>query len=94
MPLDLRKLAEGKPCQIRLISVCNRDDRTTVLAHVRLAGVTGMGQKAPDILGAWSCSECHRITETYKDDDQIQRAFLEGVVRTQYELLKQGILNV
>ena len=93
MPLDLRKLAKGKPCQVRLISVCNRNDETTVLAHVRLAGVTGIAQKAPDILGAWACSECHRITETYKDDDQIQRAFLEGVVRTQYELVKQGILN-
>ena len=94
MPPDLRKLAKGKPCQVRLISVCNSDPETTVLAHVRLAGVTGMGQKAPDILGAWACSECHRITETLKDDDQIQRAFLEGVVRTQYQLLKQGILNV
>ncbi len=90
---DLRKIARDKECQVRLLGVCNRDPSTVVLAHVRLAGVTGAGQKSPDLLASWACSECHRVTEAYKGDDQIQRAFLEGVIRTQYRLIKDGILK-
>ena len=89
---DYRKLAKGKDCQVRMISVCNRDPETTVLAYVRLSGVTGMGQKSPDKMGAWACSECHRFTEIFKDDDEIQRYFYEGVMRTQYELHRMGLL--
>lgn len=86
---NLRKEAKGRECQVRLISVCNRDPETTVLAHVRLSGVTGVGQKAPDILGAWACSECHRFQTDFPGDDEIQRAFLEGVIRTQNQLVKE-----
>ena len=86
--IDLRKLARGKECQIRLVGVCNRDPATTVLAHVRLAGITGVGLKANDFLGAWACSDCHRVTERYKKDNFIQRSFLEGVIRTQNQVLK------
>lgn len=78
---------------VRLVGICNRDPSTTVLAHVRLAGITGMGMKADDLLAAWACSECHRITEQEKGDDYIQRCFLEGVLRTQNELLKAGVLH-
>lgn len=88
--MNLRKEAKGRECQVRLISVCNRNPDTVVLAHVRMAGITGVGQKAPDLLGAWACSDCHTFTERNKDDHQAQRAFLEGVIRTQYQLIKEG----
>jgi hypothetical protein len=56
---DLRKEAQGRECQVRLDTVCNFNSETTVLAHLRQAGITGGAQKAPDFLGAWACSECH-----------------------------------
>lgn len=88
----LRKAARDRYCQVRIPGVCNHNPETTVLAHVRLAGVTGGGQKAPDILGAWACSACHQVTEQEKDDDWIQRLFYEGVIRTQYQLIIEGAI--
>lgn len=77
----LRKLARGKPCQIRLIGVCNGDPATTVLAHFRMSGASGMGLKPPDWLGAWSCSACHTFVDTHKDA-ATQLDFAKGVFRT------------
>lgn len=92
MPTDLRKLARGQECQIRIPGICNGNPETTVLAHLRQAGITGVAQKSPDLLGAWSCSDCHFYTES-RPNDRDRRAFLEGVMRTQYELIKQGIVK-
>lgn len=75
---------------VRIPDHCNFNPETTVLAHVRLAGITGVAQKAPDELAAWCCSDCHLVTEAQKNDDAIQRCFLEGVIRTQYQLIKEG----
>jgi Protein of unknown function (DUF1364) len=50
--MNLRKLAKGMECQVRLPG-CNFDPETTVLAHYRLAGTCGIGIKPPDLLGAW-----------------------------------------
>lgn len=93
----LRELARGKPCMIRIPGICNGNSETTVLAHVRIIGVSGMGIKAPDIFGAWSCSSCHDYVDNrggYKTNS-IQRRLdlLEGMVRTQYELLQLGHLT-
>jgi hypothetical protein len=43
--MNLRKAARGRGCMIRLPGICNHNSETTVLAHVRLAGVSGMGIK-------------------------------------------------
>lgn len=89
--MNLREYAEGKPCMIRIPDVCNHDPTTVVLCHVRMAGITGTGLKAPDLLGAWGCSECHKAV----DSPQLgfRRLFLEGVMRTQYQLIKHGIVK-
>ena len=87
---DLRKLAKGQECQVRLPAICNGDPATTVLAHYRLAGVSGMGMKSPDVIGAWACSACHLAVDT----DRAYRAdFAEGVFRTQALLVKKGVLK-
>lgn len=94
--MKLRDIARNKPCQIRLPGICNYDDRTTVLAHLRMAGITGVGQKAPDMLGAWACSSCHAVIDgavkTDYDRDFLRLAFFEGMARTQYALLKDEYL--
>lgn len=55
----LRKFAEGKPCMVRLVGICNWNPETTVLAHIRRANVAGAGQKPPDLCAVWACSACH-----------------------------------
>ena len=93
--MNLRKLAAGKECQVRS-ALCNRDPATTVLAHWRQIGISGMGLKAPDILGAWCCSSCHRVVDA--DTHSMNREgrelmLLRGVMRTQYQLIKLGIMD-
>jgi len=87
--VNLRKLARGRDCQIRLPGVCNHNPETTVLAHYRMAGLSGMGMKSPDLCGAWACSACHSYVDTHRDDGTA-RAFLEGVLRTIAALQKEG----
>lgn len=95
---DLRKLARGQQCMVRLPGVCNGNRETTVLAHFRLVGVSGMGMKSPDILAAFACSACHdaidRRAHTDLDRDYVRLAHLEGVMRTQAELLKLGVIKI
>ena len=79
---------------VRLAGVCNQDPETVVLAHVRMPGITGGGQKAPDLLGAWACSACHAYADGHKSNTRTQRDFLEGVIRTQYRLLQDGAIKI
>ena len=87
---NLRKLAKGQQCQVRIAGVCNFNPETTVLAHLRMAGITGTGLKANDLLGAWCCSACHSATES---NPSLRKEFLEGVARTQNELVKMGVVK-
>lgn len=89
--MNLRNAARGRPCQVRLPGICNHNPETTVLAHYRMAGLSGMGMKAPDLCGAWACSACHTHVDTHRDD-ATARAFLEGVLRTIAALVKEGAL--
>lgn len=89
----LRKEAKGRECQVRLATICNGNNETVVLAHLRLAGISGTGGKAPDLLGAYCCSSCHDEIDRrtrIMDIDYVKLAFYEGIFRTQYILIKSG----
>jgi hypothetical protein len=79
---------------VRLVGICNHNPETTVLAHVRMAGISGMGLKADDLLGAWACSSCHdaidRRQHTDLERDFVRLAHLEGVMRTITVLRREG----
>lgn len=94
--MKLRKAARGRECMVRLPGICNHNPETTVLAHVRLAGVSGMGMKADDLLGAWACSNCHdaidRRGHLDLERDYVRLAHLEGMVRTIAVLRKEGLV--
>jgi len=90
--MNLRRLAQGRQCQIRLPGVCNGNPETTVLAHFRMGGVSGLGMKSPDVIAAWACSACHSVVDSYKDD-ATQLSFARGVFRTQAALAKEGVLQ-
>jgi hypothetical protein len=93
---NLRKEAKGRGCMVRIPGVCNHNSETVVLAHLRLPGVSGMGLKSPDILGAWACSSCHDAVDrrNYLDleRDYVRLMHLEGVARTISQLGKEGLL--
>lgn len=94
--MNLRKQAQGRGCMVRIPGVCNHNSETVVLAHVRIAGVSGMGLKSPDILGAWACSACHdavdRRNHTDLERDYVRLMHLEGMARTIDQLEKEGLL--
>jgi len=94
--MNLRKQAKGRDCTVRLQGICNHNPETTVLAHIRMAGLSGMGMKADDLLGAWACSNCHdaidRRSNTDLDRDYVRLAHLEGMARTITILRKEGIV--
>ena len=94
--MNLRKEAKGRGCTVRLPDICNHNSETVVLCHVRLVGVSGMGMKSPDILGAWACSACHdaidRRAHTDLDRDYVRLLHLEGMARTLAQLNREGLL--
>jgi hypothetical protein len=93
---DLRKEARGRGCTVRLPGVCNHNSETVVLAHIRMAGVSGMGMKADDLLGAWACSACHdaidRRSHPELERDYVRLAHLEGMVRTIAQLRSEDLV--
>lgn len=81
---------------VRIYGVCNGNPETTVLAHYRMAGICGTGMKPDDLIGAWACSACHDEIDrrTHNLDNKDARLYhLEGVIRTQAILLKEGRLS-
>lgn len=92
------KSAKGQECQIRIPGVCNHNPETTVPCHLNGAG---MALKHLDIHQAFGCSSCHDIVdfrpEAKKHDftrDEIKLMHLEGVIRTQIIMVKEGILKL
>lgn len=94
---DLRKLAKGMECQIRLPGICRANPETTVLAHYRGIGISGAGLKAPDLLGSWACYQCHMAcdghTKTPYPETVLELYFLQGVMRTQAILVSEEIVK-
>lgn len=90
---NLRRLARGQACLVRIPGHCNRNRSTTVLAHYRLAGYSGIGTKPDDFSwGAWCCSSCHDVVDgrvkTEHDRCTIRLMHAEGVLRTQARLVE------
>jgi len=95
--MSLRKEAKGRGCMVRLPGICNFNSETVVLAHIRLAGVSGIGMKSPDLLGAWACNACHdeidgRTQKSGLSRDELRLAHFEGMARTIAQLEKEGLV--
>lgn len=96
------KSAKGQECQIRS-PFCNHNPETVVFCHLNWAGI---GEKMQNIHGAYGCSRCHdfvdgRLLEgRFGGDDFLpnpeQRRIyhLEGMVRTQELMIRNGILKL
>lgn len=97
--MNLRQAARNQPCQVRLEGVCSHDPAQTVLGHVRMQGISGIGLKAPDMLGTWICAPCHQACDSLQwngerfEREYVELAFLRGVMRTQAALIKAGLIG-
>jgi hypothetical protein len=91
---NLRKLARGEECLIRVPGHCSGDPATTVLCHLRLIGITGFGLKSADALGAHGCYTCHAVVDGQMKSefthDQRRLMFMEGMCRTLDKLIQRG----
>lgn len=92
----LTKAARDRECQVRLPGICNGNSETVVLAHYRMAGISGTGMKPHDLLGAWACSACHdeidrRTRRMPMEDARLYH--LEGMVRTLNTLIAEGAVK-
>lgn len=85
--MNLRELARGKPCLMRLPG-CLQSSETVVLAHIRRGGIGGMGHKPPDLCGVYACVRCHDVIDQRAplpatwDRDDLEQAILLGLLRT------------
>ncbi|MBS0857254.1 MULTISPECIES: DUF1364 domain-containing protein [unclassified Tatumella] len=93
----LRLAARGRDCQVRISGVCSHNPETTVLAHIRLAGLCGTGIKPPDLIATIACQQCHdeidRRTHLV-DAEYAKECALEGMARTQVIWLREGLISV
>lgn len=88
---DLRRLAIGRECQIRLPG-CRSEP--CCLCHWRQTGISGLGLKSPDVLGAWGCHWCHeQVDRISRHDPLVQLDFARGVFRTQAILIAEGVIR-
>lgn len=90
----LRAQAAERNCQV-MLDGCQT--YPCVLAHVRITGISGMGIKAPDVLGAWACDHCHKAYDTRGRGTEaaaIELQFLRGVMRTLEILVSEGRVTV
>ncbi|BBA60899.1 DUF1364 domain-containing protein [Escherichia coli] len=83
-------------CQVRIPGVCNGNPETSVLAHIRLAGLCGTGIKPPDLIATIACSACHDEIDRrthFVDAGYAKECALEGMARTQVIWLKEGVIK-
>ena len=90
----ITKSAQGEICLVRIPTICNHDPETTIFAHLNGGG---MGKKRDDIFGSYCCSACHdvldgRVQSVYANET-LERMHLDGMVRTQEELIKKGLIK-
>ena len=92
----LRQSARGQECHLRIPRVCCHDNETTVLAHIRKAGIAGTGMKPPDVCGVFACRTCHDYIDGRGEswDDQLTKNtyILDGHLRTLKWWVDHGFL--
>ncbi len=96
MKHPLRQLARGRPCLVRLQG-CTGGGEDTVLAHYRLAGLSGMGQKPSDAVACPACFKCHNLIDGREHianltRSEVRLAHAEGCLRHIAALAKEGHL--
>lgn len=97
MPIKNKKLrnsARGRDCTMQVVSVCNDDPETTVLAHVNTDGGC-MGGKSDDISAAFCCSACHEwLDRNFGSEEDRLFYTRRAMVRTWQAWIEEGIVSL
>ena len=92
----LRRAAQGKPCMVRLPSICNHNPDTVVLAHIRRGGVAGIGQKPNDLIACYACDACHSEIDRrtrHMTTTELEGYILDGLCRTLDAVVREGLVK-
>lgn len=94
----IRKSAKHKDCLVRLPMVCNFNPETVIAAHIRIAGLSGMGCKPSDILTVRACSNCHDVIDgrtkaKHISEDELTISVHEAHCRTLVEYEREGLIK-
>lgn len=95
----IRKSAKGKDCLLRLPGVCNHNPETVVAAHIRIAGLCGIGLKPSDLLTVRACDSCHgvmdgRIKADHISADDLTLYIHEAHCRTLDVYHREGLVSL
>lgn len=92
----VRASAAGEPCALRL-PCCLPGNDTVILAHIRMFGAAGMGEKPADYAALYACHACHdaldrrnAMTAGLWGFEDVLRALLE----THRRLDAKGLLHM
>lgn len=93
----IRDSARDEECHVRLPAVCNGRRDTTVWSHwPGLDGDRGMGIKALDLCGAYTCAACHDAidgrAQTPHTRTAIEREWMRGHLRSLVTLARKGLI--
>lgn len=96
--MNLEDAARGQPCLVRIPGVCNGNPETTVLAHIGIAGIRGMGKKPVSLCATWACAACHDVIDgrvkSTLSREYIKACAMDGVLRTLTYISTSGTLSV
>lgn len=95
----IRDSANGEQCHMRLAGVCNGQPDTTVWSHwPGLDADRGMGLKALDLCGCYTCSACHDAIDGRSmlpaglNRHEVVVAWLAGHLRSLVTLARKGLV--
>ena len=95
----IRESANGEECHMRLLGACNGRTDTTVWSHYPgLDGDRGMGLKALDLCGCYTCSGCHDAIDGRSDlpfgttRTEVLWAWLHGHLRSLVTAARKGLV--
>jgi len=91
---NFRNLARGKPCDLRIPGVCNRNPETTVLAHVNTE-FKGIALKSPDTMAIRACFDCHSYFDRLAPSSpEYHELAIYGLARTHKAYIEEGVINI
>lgn len=95
----IRDSACGEECTVRIIGACNFDPATTVWSHLpSIDGGRGLGMKAIDEAGCYSCACCHDVVDGRRplppgaSPLSVQLDWHRGHIRSLVRLKQKGLI--
>lgn len=93
----MQESARGEVCALRIPSICNHDNSTTVLCHAPFSGK--FGSRRDDWWAVYGCSSCHDAVDHRSNIPPLIQAsmpnyWLDAIHETQQKMIDKGIIVV